>query len=394
MRRHCDRGYPRCGNCTGNGQSCSPGTTWRFLRISKRKVHDSNSEHPELKRSASQIESHENGSPNGSAMENGRATTESGRGKRVKKKRRLSADQIDPETLDDEGNPRHVTGPTSNTGFDKPGQSSTSFKAPVKGATRPRSSLPSKTLKPDQPLSKADEEYFRLLEENAQKPPLRDMRGACPVWSHTRRALCSATEYLRNPIRSEGASVEVGKGGVARGVILEGRPPGDRTYWGTTMELNGERISMAGTIVANMYVWRLFFGFELMFSGRPRPIHRSESLAQEAPSPTQQELMAGPDSPTIHVINAAKALRTADGSVGESSKSPSVPPNPEAPAERAEINALRQAQKYGTPVAVALAGDYVGVPFKVPRKFIVLGWFWIVDSWVSTVDIALVPLSC
>lgn len=120
-----------------------------------------------------------------------------------------------------------------------------------------------------------------------------------------------------------------------------------------------------------------------MSSGRPRQLFRPGNTAVEALSPEHRELVAGPNSPTIHVIDAAKALKSGDGAIGEKSKSPSVSPGQEQPTERVEIEALRQAQKYGTPVAVALAGDYDGVPFKVPRKFIVLGWFWVVDAWVS-----------
>lgn len=195
------------------------------------------------KRSASHIEphSHTNGNGNGGPA----ATPESGRGKRVRKKRRLSAEgQIDPDTLDDDGNPRAVDPSPSHSRHTQHTPLSHQSRSNNKGATKPRSSLPSKTIKPNQPMTKADEEYFRLLEENAKKPGLREMTSPCPVWSHTRRALCSATEYLRNPIRSEGASVEVGEGGIARGVILEGKPPGRATYWGTGKE--------AGSMLSNM----------------------------------------------------------------------------------------------------------------------------------------------
>jgi hypothetical protein len=47
------------------------------------------------------------------------------------------------------------------------------------------------------------------------------------------------------------------------------------------------------------------------------------------------------------------------------------------------VAALLMAQCARTPVALAISQDYAGVPFKVPRPFIVLGWFWIVDAWVS-----------
>lgn len=48
-----------------------------------------------------------------------------------------------------------------------------------------------------------------------------------------------------------------------------------------------------------------------------------------------------------------------------------------------ELEALLVAQRARTPVAVALAQDYSEVTFKVPRPFVLLGWFWVVDAWVS-----------
>jgi hypothetical protein len=35
-----------------------------------------------------------------------------------------------------------------------------------------------------------------------------------------------------------------------------------------------------------------------------------------------------------------------------------------------------------TPIAVAVAQDYAHTPFCVPRPFVVLGWYWIIDAWV------------
>lgn len=41
------------------------------------------------------------------------------------------------------------------------------------------------------------------------------------------------------------------------------------------------------------------------------------------------------------------------------------------------------AQRLRSPVALAIAQDCPLAPFKVPRRFVVLGWFWVVDAWVS-----------
>lgn len=44
---------------------------------------------------------------------------------------------------------------------------------------------------------------------------------------------------------------------------------------------------------------------------------------------------------------------------------------------------LFQAQSARTPVAVIVSQDYALLPYKLPRAYVVLGWFWIVDAWVG-----------
>lgn len=53
------------------------------------------------------------------------------------------------------------------------------------------------------------------------------------------------------------------------------------------------------------------------------------------------------------------------------------------PRESEPVEALLMAQRAQTPVAVAVSEAYQDVPFKVPRPYIVLGWFWIIDAWVA-----------
>ena len=58
------------------------------------------------------------------------------------------------------------------------------------------------------------------------------MKGPCPVWANTRRALLSSVDYLTNTVKTSGASVDVGPGKMARGIILEGKTPSDLHFWG------------------------------------------------------------------------------------------------------------------------------------------------------------------
>lgn len=162
--------------------------------------------------------------------DNGKDDVEAtGRGKRVRKKRRLSADgEVDPNDYDDDGLPI-------------PKQRPEPPRSPP--AAPPPRADPIGPLIADPPVSPDDERYHERVEANAKKPPLVKMKGPCPVWAHTRRALQSALGYLRNPVKTVGASVEI-EGGIAKGVILEGEPPGEKHYWGTG--------PLAGTILTSM----------------------------------------------------------------------------------------------------------------------------------------------
>lgn len=142
-----------------------------------------------------------------------------GRAKRVRKKRRLSAaGEIDPNDLNDDGS--------------------------VNKKARRKFSLLTNSHMKETPLTADDRAYFARLDDNARRPPLLDMKGFCPIWSKTRRALQSAAEYLRQPVKTVGASVEIGVSGVARGVILEGQTPQQGSFWGSGRQ--------AGTIITSM----------------------------------------------------------------------------------------------------------------------------------------------
>ena len=143
-----------------------------------------------------------------------------GRGKRVKKKRRLSVSgEVDPNEYDDLG------------GIRKPMRRVSKMDISLNGDS--------------ERLNSAGERAFHArIEANNQRPRLTDMSGSCPVWAHSKKALEAAVEYLRQPVKSIGASVEVGAGGMARAVLLEGQAPDQHTYW--RMDSSG------GTILTSM----------------------------------------------------------------------------------------------------------------------------------------------
>lgn len=47
------------------------------------------------------------------------------------------------------------------------------------------------------------------------------------------------------------------------------------------------------------------------------------------------------------------------------------------------VEALLVAQRATTPVALTVTKDYSLFPYSVPRGTCGLGWFWVVDAWVS-----------
>lgn len=62
------------------------------------------------------------------------------------------------------------------------------------------------------------------------------------------------------------------------------------------------------------------------------------------------------------------------------------PPTSNRPLESSEIEALLLTHRARTPIAVAVAQDYAHTPFCVPRPFVVLGWYWIIDAWVLVIN--------
>lgn len=78
-----------------------------------------------------------------------------------------------------------------------------------------------------------------------------------------------------------------------------------------------------------------------------------------------------PPEPSLSTLSA----------IAESSK-PGKRESESAHDELPEVKALLKAQRARTPVALAVAQDFDSVPFRVTEPFMVLGWFWVVESWV------------
>jgi hypothetical protein len=110
-----------------------------------------------------------------------------------------------------------------------------------------------------------------------------------------------------------------------------------------------------------------------------------KALSNDA-SPTQHPTNhITPVSPPINILPSVLINPTSSSASGSGHKpSNDVHHKPEAPA----IEALILAQRARTPIAIAVAQDYSAVPFKVPRPFVVLGWFWVLDAWVSASSIS------
>lgn len=108
------------------------------------------------------------------------------------------------------------------------------LKKPKKRAPRPSINPPTllDPFSPDAPYSSADQAYFNRIASNNARTPLKDMKHACPVWATSRRALEVSADYFQGSRKTFGASVSVGLGGVARGVLLEGETAHGAAFWG------------------------------------------------------------------------------------------------------------------------------------------------------------------
>ncbi|WVQ98537.1 hypothetical protein IAU59_005663 [Kwoniella sp. CBS 9459] len=372
VAQHCDRGWPNCARCLSRGVTCIPGKAWGMMRP-KGKRRNLKAEAAKNRAAAAQAS---NPLATATPLEGQRySAAEKGKARASQSGYQPSAlsplpteSQLNVMDLDQTSAPAHVT---------KKRRSSTTAENNVKRVRRQSGRDALAPMKEGKPISPADQAYFDRLQANAQKRPLTDMNGPCPVWGKTKRALQNTVEYLREPMETIGGSVEIGAGGLARGVILEGDVNAQGLYWGT-----GEH---AGTIIAAIGQPRRQRRDAYTFSASgipgPGPLDPSKSandpllLTPLDPPPDILPTIASFDSSSVSGPDPADRFWSLDKSR----------PTPLKFEEEAHVSALLRAQRYRTPVAVAVSQDYAAAPFKVPRPLVVLGWFWIVDAWLEPV---------
>nr|XP_019013326.1 uncharacterized protein I206_01392 [Kwoniella pini CBS 10737]OCF52107.1 hypothetical protein I206_01392 [Kwoniella pini CBS 10737] len=351
VAQHCDRGWPKCARCVGRGVICIPGKAWGMMRP-KGKRRNLKAEAAKTKPFNDVLQDTSNGGLPGPSNS---PFTGIGRLSSKEKGKAPAHTYIPPPplpSLPDENRATSMSIDQPPSLLQSKPQKKRKLSIAVEGDPKRvrrksnRDAVGPLTHPTDLPLTRNDQAYFSRLEDNARKPPLSDMYGPCPVWAKTKSALQSAAEYLREPRSTAGASVEIGVGGVARGVILEGEVKGVQgNFWGSGRD--------SGTIIT-----------AIGQSRRQRSLHYPSCEPPRLTSPVR--------------INANCTSSTA-----QEDQKPDL--DLANAGEKPEITALLMAQRARTPVAVAVAQDYSAVPFKVPRPLVVLGWFWITDAWLEPI---------
>ncbi|BEJ16262.1 hypothetical protein CspHIS471_0508670 [Cutaneotrichosporon sp. HIS471] len=321
LQQHCDRASPVCGRCQKRGASC---TLQGFKHL----------------RPSAPVRGPSGSMDKGKGRANGEEIGDEGRGKRVKKKRRLSADdEMDPNTLNFEGTAIRKARPRPSKTPQQPSSSA--------GYLRPED------IKP----TPEEEAYAALAERDVPQLPLDMIRGKPPFWAERRSTLQAAiTNFNSSLIRTDGAWVDYGHSGIARGVVLDGMPHESIQphFFG-----EGER---AGTILANV--------------GKPRRRYwsvQSQSHAPGATSPLPMEVPT-PSGVNEYTSNGGETVN------GNANNGAATPVRPE---EERAVESLLMAHRANMAVAVAVTPAYAHTPFKVRKAYLGLGWFWVVDAWTE-----------
>jgi len=116
-------------------------------------------------------------------------------------------------------------------------------------------------------------------------------------------------------------------------------------------------------------------------SGKPRLRRKANAVVEIPEDKSDQSATAlGPDETFVEPLPLGTASLL-------STEIEQQHATPNRSLEVPEIEALLMSHRARIPVAIAVAQDYSGLPFRLPRPFVVLGWFWVVDAWVSQVQL-------
>lgn len=101
------------------------------------------------------------------------------------------------------------------------------------------------------------------------------------------------------------------------------------------------------------------------------------------------ETPAGPSAPHINLLPDVRMIdpKTGSSRVAGAPAVDKVEDDDLIADEEELVEALLLSQRARIPIALAVTQDYSGAPFKVPRGAVVLGWFWLVQAWVSKPNI-------
>jgi hypothetical protein len=108
-------------------------------------------------------------------------------------------------------------------------------------------------------------------------------------------------------------------------------------------------------------------------TGSTSPVVAKGSIDGNCSIPTSTTVMRS-TTPPINILPSVVQFNKTDEPVTSEA----------GPRESREVASLLMAQRARTPVAIAVAQDYPFARFKIPRSYIVLGWFWVVDAWVRS----------
>ena len=114
-----------------------------------------------------------------------------------------------------------------------------------------------------------------------------------------------------------------------------------------------------------------------MYSGKPRTRRKSGQRGQTITDVPDDPLPTSADESFIAPLATSDSLPISTDAQRSTTK---------RPLESPEIEALLMTHRARTPIALAVAQDYPYTPFQLPRPFVVLGWFWIIDAWVCGLE--------